>query len=181
MFERTVLAALKNAAANHGQLPANLGIACVDPRLNALMEALSEQFRKLYAVRSLGGCVGHYNNASLLCDAAAAVDMLAKTVIRIFHVGHAGCAYCAAARNAVDLDAAEGPFIRLIKERGISSGADDEMHSRLQLHNIWSHPSVEARMGTGELEVLGLFVTADGDVMRYDRRRKKYVPWSPPA
>jgi carbonic anhydrase len=153
-----------------------LVIGCVDFRLNGLAHALCAEYEPMYQVRLPGGDIAPVEGTPN--TGSATVDMFAGRIEVLIYLGHGDCKWNAAMRER-SRSGGTGHLPQMLKAATEVAGSDMEQ-AMLHMRSTMTNPVLSARIKSGEIEFVGLFLDADGAVYMFDPKRDKYDPiWRP--
>lgn len=176
-----------------GQSPEALFITCSDSRIETAMLTQTEP-GELFICRNAGNIVPPHTSQT---GGMTASIEFAMAVLKVPHIVICGHTECGAMKGAMDIDGLTGlPHVR--QWLGYSKAAVDvvdrlgkdktdtermtmllEQNVMLQLQHIRTHPSVAARLASGEVTLHGwVYDIKTGAVSALDEATNKFIPVS---
>lgn len=176
-----------------GQSPEALFITCSDSRIETAMLTQTEP-GELFICRNAGNIVPPHTSQT---GGMTASIEFAMAVLKVPHIVICGHTECGAMKGAMDIDGLTGlPHVR--QWLGYSKAAVDvvdrlgkdktdaermtmllEQNVMLQLQHIRTHPSVAARLASGEVTLHGwVYDIKTGAVSALDEAGNRFVPVS---
>lgn len=176
---------------SHGQSPEALFFTCSDSRIETAMITQTDP-GELFVCRNAGNIVPPHSSQT---GAMTASLEFAVAVLKVPHIVVCGHTECGAMKGAMNpemlgdlhhvrnwLNYAQGA-VAVVKEVGKDlSDAErmqlvTEQNVLLQLQHLRTHPSVMARLASGDICLHGwVYDIKTGQVTAYDEERGKFVP-----
>lgn len=177
--------------ASKQQRPVALFITCADSRVNPNLITQTEP-GDLFLLRNAGNIVPPYSSA--ICSEAATIEYSVEVlgIRNIIVCGHSQCGAMKALLLHPD-EMAHLPAVkawcqhaeatrRIVQQkyRGLSpeelAVAATEENVLVQMNNLSTHPSVAARLSSGELHVYGWYYDiGSGRVLQYEQRQGRFL------
>jgi carbonic anhydrase len=176
---------------SQGQNPEALFITCSDSRIETAMITQTDP-GELFICRNAGNIVPPHTRQT---GSMTASIEFAVAVLKVPHIVLCGHTECGAMKGAMAPESLVGldhvaewlgyakAAVSIVKELGkeLSPAAQMRMlleqNVILQLHHLRTHPTVAARMATGELRLHGwIYDIATGDVLALNPATEKFEP-----
>lgn len=174
----------------NGQQPEVLFITCSDSRIDPCLLTQTVP-GKLFICRNAGNVVPPHSNQT--GGMTASIEYAVK-VLKVGHIIVCGHTHCGAMQGAIDPDAlVDIPHVKewlghcraataVVKERhgDLCGGYLEEItqeNIKLQLQHIRTHPSVAAKVATGQVQLHGwLYEIETGQVQVLDETSGEFAP-----